>query len=266
MHLSPQARPGRATLLRWLPWPAPALLAWGLAWWVFGVALSTVNNAGLRFALASAVGALCAAAVASVWRRAIVALGFPVSGLVLGFAPSLPGWAWLLALLLLALMYPVRAWRDAPFFPTRRGALTGLDKHVAVSIDANILDAGCGLGHGLQALRAVWPQARFHGIEWSRGLACLAHLRCPWAQVKRGDMWGLSWANFDVVYVFQRPESMARALAKARSEMHAGAWLVSLEFEVPDEPPHARLSAPGERVVWVYGMPVNGPVKEPVKA
>ena len=79
-------------------------------------------------------------------------------------------------------------------------------------------------------------------------------------------MWGQSWANFDVVYVFQRPESMARALAKARSEMHAGAWLVSLEFEVPDEPPHARLSAPGERVVWVYGMPVNGPVKEPVKA
>jgi hypothetical protein len=65
-------------------------------------------------------------------------------------------------------------------------------------------------------------------------------------------MWTRSWAGHDLVYVFQRPESMARVHAKAEREMSGPAWLVSLEFAVPAVVPWARLQAPGRRTVWVY--------------
>src|SRR6185369_12336878 len=100
--------------------------------------------------------------------------------------------------------------------------LSGIDAHITLPPGASVLDAGCGLGHGLQALRAAWPQARVAGIERSGALAFLSRLRCPWARVERGDMWAASWAAHDLVYLFQRPESMARAFAKAESEMRSG--------------------------------------------
>jgi hypothetical protein len=182
----------------------------------------------------------------------IVAGGFPLSLLVTGVGGALPAWAWLLPLAALALAYPVTAWRDAPVFPTPRDALAGLDRHVALPPSASVLDAGCGLGHGLRALRAVWPQARIAGVEWSWPLAIATRLRCPWARVARGDMWRGSWAAHDLVYLFQRPESMARALAKADAEMRPGSWVVSLEFEAAGRAPHARMALASGRPIWVY--------------
>ncbi len=44
---------------------------------------------------------------------------------------------------------------------------------------------------------------------------------------------------------------MARAFAKAESEMAPGSWLVSLEFEVPGVVPAARVAS-GRRSVFVY--------------
>jgi SAM-dependent methyltransferase len=118
-----------------------------------------------------------------------------------------------------------------------------------------VLDAGCGLGHGLKALRGAWPACQLHGVEWSPVLALLSRLRCPWARVRRGDMWRRGWGAFDLVYVFQRPESMARAWRKACSEMPAGGWLVSLEFAVPGVRPWARIEAGRTRVLWFYCVP-----------
>jgi hypothetical protein len=86
-------------------------------------------------------------------------------------------------------------------------------------------------------------------------MAWLCRLRCRFAEVRRGDMWAPSWAAHDVVYLFQRPESMARAHAKALAELRPGAWLVSLEFEVPGVPPTLRLPAGARRSVWCYRMP-----------
>ena len=249
------APPIRPALLARLPlrWPLPALLAWGAGW----VAMTVLARTGtLAPGLAVAAGLLVAAApallAATFWRRAIVAAGFPVSLVVTGMGGVLPAWAWLLPLGALALAYPITAWRDAPVFPTPRDALAGLDRHVAMAPSARILDAGCGLGHGLQALRAVWPQARLAGIEWSWPLALATRLRCPWARVARGDMWRGSWAAHDLVYLFQRPESMARALAKADAEMRPGSWVVSLEFEAVGRRPHARMEMPSGRPVWIY--------------
>jgi hypothetical protein len=188
------------------------------------------------------------------WRRAIVAGGFPLSLAAAGLGAALPAWAWLLPLALLLAAYPVGAWRDAPVFPTPRDALSGIAGHVPLAPGASVLDAGCGLGHGLRALRAAWPQARLAGIEHSGALALAARLRCPWARVERGDMWRASWAGHDLVYLFQRPESMVRALAKAQAEMRPGSWLVSLEFPVPGRAADAVLHGPGGRPAWIYRL------------
>ena len=249
--------------LQSLRWPLPALLAWSSAWATW--ALLSWLGAGPAWALTGGIGAgaLLALGCDGHWRRAIAAAGFPLSAWASGAASAWPAWAWLLLLLPLLLAYPLRAWRDAPFFPTPAGALLGLQ--AAVGEPARVLDAGCGLGHGLRALRQLWPRAELQGVEWSPLLAFVAARLCPWAQVRRGDMWARSWAGADLVYVFQRPESMARVWDKARAELAAGAWLVSLEFAVPGLAPWATLRQPGQRPLWIYraGQGTQHSIKAP---
>jgi hypothetical protein len=101
-------------------------------------------------------------------------------------------------------------------------------------------------------LHRVWPQAQVEGVEWSAPMAWLCARRCAFARVCRGDMWALPWSGHALVYLFQRPESMARAWTKACAEMAPGSWLVSLEFSIPGVQPLHRLDAGGGRPVWVY--------------
>ncbi len=245
-------------------WPLPALLTWGLCW-----ALVTALRAaqapvwaswGLPLALGAAL-ALWPRVAATGWRQVFVAMGFPLSMLAAGQGASWPAWAWLLPLCLLLLAYPVRAWRDAPVFPTPPGALRALPSHVRLPDGASVLDAGCGAGDGLIALRQACPQAQLQGVEHSWLWWAVAVWRCRgWARVRRGDMWAGSWQAHDLVYLFQRPETMPRAWAKACDEMRPGSWLMSLEFEVTDAhghriPPQAQWRAEGGKPVWLYRVP-----------
>ncbi len=240
-----------------VPWPLPALLAWGTGWALF----MALRGRPEVQALALPAGVLAAAAWAwppqSAWRRLMIAMGFPLSALASGLAAGLPAWTWLLPLSLLALAYPLRAWRDAPLFPTPADALACLPQHIRLPRGACVLDAGCGLGHGLKALHAAWPEAHVEGIEWSWPLRLAAGWRCRFARVRQGDMWRLDWSGYDLVYLFQRPESMARALAKAEAQMPRGAWLASLAFEVPDARAHAVLRAEGGHPLWLYRIGEN---------
>jgi hypothetical protein len=248
----------------WRRWPLPALAAWAACWGLFA-ALAP------RLGPAPALAAALLLALALAWRqrgwsrRLWVGAGFPLSALALsvsaggadsaGAAGSLPAWAWLLPPLLLLTIYPLRAWRDAPLFPTPAGALDALAPRLSLPARPRMLDAGCGVGDGLLALRQAWPQARLQGLEWSWPLALLARWRCRGAQVRHGDMWQPgAWQGLDLVYLFQRPESMARAWAKACAEMPGG-WLLSLEFMVPGRAPDVAVSLPGGRVVAAWRLP-----------
>lgn len=243
------ARPRRT-----LPWPLPALLAWSLAWSLWITTTSSGLPAAAGFVLATLSAGLFAIGARTRWRLLMTLGGFPLSLALSGLAQGVAAALWLLPLALLAAAYPLRAWRDAPLFPTEADALEGLETLVPLPPMARVLDAGCGLGHGLQALQKVWPDARLEGIEWSWPIRLAAGLRCPWARIRQGDMWAASWAEHDLVYLFQRPESMNRAAEKALAEMRPGSWLVSLEFDVPGMRPHARLQNEGHRPVWIYAI------------
>ncbi len=134
--------------------------------------------------------------------------------------------------------------------------MQGLAAQLALPPGAKVLDAGCGLGDGLRALRQAWPQARVHGVEWSWVLRWACALRCPWASVRQGNMWVADWGPYHLVYLFQRPESMSRAAVKSMAEMPPGAWLVSLNFPLPDTPPTLSASLPDGRAVYAYQCPI----------
>ena len=74
--------------------------------------------------------------------------------------------------------------------------------------------------------------------------------------MQQGDLWAEDWRDYQMIYLFQRPETMARASAKARAEMLPGSWLVSLAFAVPDMSASAKLDETPQRghAVWIYRM------------
>lgn len=228
-------------------------MAWGGSWLLYAALLRALP-VWLAVLVATLAGVLLSVLAGTLWRRIAIAAGFPLSLLLSGVV-SLPGWAWLLPLLLVALVYPMNAWRDAPLFPTPAAALQDLARHAPLPDGAQVLDAGCGLGHGLRALRSVYPRAKLSGIEWSWPLRALAALLCPWARIRQGDMWKADWSAYDMVYLFQRPESMPRAVQKARAELRPGAWLVSLEFVAQELKPAARLQSVDGKPVWLYRAP-----------
>lgn len=243
-------------------WPLPAVLTWAAAWLLFRGLLG--QGAALQLALgtATALGVAFSLLGNTWWRRVLIAGGFPLSLALslpsLGLSAVLPAWAWLVPLVSLLAVYPLNAWRDAPLYPTPAQALDSLPQHAPLPDGARVLDAGCGLGHGLKALRRAYPQAQLFGLEWSWPLRALCALRCPWAQVRRADIWFADWSTYDMVYLFQRPESMPRAVAKAQAELRPGAWLVSLEFEAIGIKPSAQCGEPDGKMVWLYQAPLNG--------
>ncbi|MEK8034528.1 class I SAM-dependent methyltransferase [Ideonella sp. DXS29W] len=240
-----------------LVWPLPALITWAAAWGLF-VGLPRLGVGALAaFGLALAgVAAVAWRLPAPPWRKLILVAGFPLSIVATGSAAgALPAWAWLLPLGLLLAVYPMQAWRDAPVFPTPAGALTGLGARAALPAGARVLDAGCGSGAGLRALHHEYPSAQLHGLEWSWPLTTLCALRCRFARVRRGDIWAADWSGYQLVYLFQRPESMPRAMDKATRELRPGAWLVSLEFEATDWRAQATLRNVDGKPVWLYQAP-----------
>lgn len=219
--------------------------------------LASGLSAPLALAAASALGVGFSLLAGTWWRRAIVGVGFPLSMALMALSgmASLPPWTWLLPLGLLLLIYPLNAWRDAPLFPTPAHALRDLAAQAPLKEGALVLDAGCGLGDGLMALREAYPMARLHGLEWSWPLRVVSAWRCPWARIRQGDIWRADWRGYDLVYLFQRPESMPRAVTKAQAELKAGAWLASLEFEAIALRAQSSLRCPDGRTVWLYHAP-----------
>lgn len=231
-------------------WPLPALAAWSLGWLLWHT-LPAPWDLPLS-SLPAVVVAWWVNGVARTMRRLVLVLGWVLSLWLLVGVDRWPAWWWLVALAVLLLAYPLSAWRDAPVFPTPEGALDALPTRVALPLQAAVLDAGCGTGAGLQALRRAFPNAEHHGVERGWLLVWWARWRCPWAVIFHDDIWRQSWSGYALVYLFQRPESMGRAWEKAQQEMSDGAWLVSLEFPVHGRRAHARWTLEGGRSLWLY--------------
>ena len=230
-----------------LRWPLPALFAWISSWALYLGLGAYIFPDMLAWLIATAWSLFLMRYGLTPMRRFLIAIGFPLSMLVTIGAMSVPSWVWPLLMVLVLLIYPKRAWQDAPLFPTPSQALRDVPSHAPLGADARILDAGSGLGDGLMALRQAYPHARLDGMEMSWLLRFLSALRCPWASIRQGDIWAADWGDYDMVYLFQRPESMPRAVQKAEMDLKRGAWLASLEFEARELQPQAIVQCPDGR-------------------
>jgi hypothetical protein len=241
-------------------WPLPALVAWGASWGLYLLLLQVDAPAWVALGLAAMLGGVFTVFASTPWRRIFVVAGFPLSLLASGLAGAVPAWAWLLPLAALLLLYPLNAWRDAPLFPTPVGALRGLGETVMLpGTSPRIVDAGCGMGDALRELQSEYPSAKLEGLEYSWPLRFACALRCRLigvkARIQRADIWKADWSPYAMVYLFQRPESMARAVRKAERELRCGAWMASLEFEAEGLRPTARHVCEDGRTVWLYQAP-----------
>jgi len=250
---------GKVTAKRWV-WPLPALFAWLVGWALVLAVIYAGSGPGWALLWGTVPALWVQSHVPGLLRKVVVLAGLPLSlALTLGLS-AVPPWAWLALLALLLSLYPLRAWRDAPLFPTPVEALRELPSVVQLPAHARVLDAGSGLGHGMAALRRAFPEAHIEGVEGSLVWVLLSRWRLlagafrsrADGRVRHGDMWATSWSGFSLVYLFQRPESMARAWQKGQDDLAAGGWMVSLEFEVPGQPATHRLTCPDGRPLWIY--------------
>ena len=142
-----------------MTWPVPALLAWGSSWLIFkGLQMAGLSET-IALIVAAFWGGFLSKLVHTPMRKALIVLGFPLSMVASSATITVPPLGWLFLLGLIVLVYPRKAWRDAPLFPTPKKALRELQQHITLPAGARILDAGSGMGDGLLALRDAFPRA-----------------------------------------------------------------------------------------------------------
>lgn len=235
-------------------WARPlGVAAFWLAQWAGYVALAA-NGVERHTAFIVAAGAAIFAVrrAQGGTRKALLVAGFPASfaALLLAHHAGLPGWAWLAPLAAGLLIFPRLSQEDAPLWFSPKGALDQLAEAAPLGPGARVMDAGSGAGHGLRALARAYPEAAVSGVEASGVLCALSRRWASPATVTQADLWSVSWATEDLVYLFLRPEAMASALDKAAAEMKSEAWVASLEFALPA--PADWTGKAGNKTVYAY--------------
>ena len=229
-------------MFRWLP---PALLAWAACRSLFhrdvarGGAAATGARAGRR--ARSRARAACGHALAAHLRSGGLRLagGFRIGAAV-------PAGLRLLALGALALIYPLNTGAMRPC--SRRRRRCRLARVWCRCRPRRVLDAGCGLA---TACASCIASTRRRSLPaWNGAGRCVSP--APGAAPSRASRArpGASDWSQDLVYLFQRPESMPRALTAPRAA--PGRSLASLNSEAPEGAPAPCRCRAGAKLVWLY--------------
>ncbi len=154
---------------------------------------------------------------------------------------QLPAWLYLLAVVLLALVFWGTVKGDVPLFLSSTSVADALSAIIGQENALTFADLGAGIGS------VVAPLAEKQGIRadaWER--APLPWLICAWrcrklptVSVKRTNLWRSDLAHYDVVFAFLSPAVMVALGEKVRREMRPGKLLVSSSFPIPDWEPES---------------------------
>ncbi|HYD96932.1 MAG TPA: class I SAM-dependent methyltransferase [Noviherbaspirillum sp.] len=165
---------------------------------------------------------------------------FPVALVTFG-ALQLPSWIFLVAFLLLLCLYWTTFRTQVPYYPSSRQAWEAVNALLPVGRALRVIDIGSGFGGFAMHLAQARPESEVTGIElaplpWLAS-AMRARFRRSRARFIRGDYEKLDLACYDVVFAYLSPAAMPSLWCKAKSEMRAGALLLSHEFPIPGMAP-----------------------------
>ncbi len=142
-------------------------------------------------------------------------------------------------------------WGDAPLVGTQRKKLARMLELAKLTNQDHVIDLGSGDGRLVfGAARAGVKQAvgyEIHPLLVWRSRLFAKLFRLPNARFVRQSFWDVSFAEADVVFVYQLPRAMIRLAKKFTDELPAGARIISNTFELPGWEPIQR-----EEGIWVY--------------
>ncbi|MEM0464859.1 MAG: class I SAM-dependent methyltransferase [Pyrobaculum sp.] len=133
------------------------------------------------------------------------------------------------AAVILHLLWPFLVGRGGAYSTSSARAAEWAFRRIGVA-GRRVYDLGCGYGVVLALARKMGAVPLGVEIDPIRWLIC--SLRCG-CRVILGDMFQVSLADADVVYIFQWPSVNARLAEKFLRELRPGAYVVSYMWEVP---------------------------------
>lgn len=161
---------------------------------------------------------------------------------------NLPSWLYLVAFLLLFLVYSNVSTERVPLYLTNRTTWVALSHLLREETEVEgaqngrrrrFVDLGCGVGGTLAYLSCAHPDWDFVGVENAPGPYVLSRIRL-WnstnAKIEFKSLWDVDLSTFDVVYAFLSPAPMPRLLTQAARDLKPGAVLISNSFWAPDIP------------------------------
>lgn len=184
--------------------------------------------------------------MASWWRW--IHFCFPIAMLILN-TWQLPNELYLVGFIVTLSLFWTTFRTQVPFYPSRPAVWRQVAKLMPEHQTMRLIDIGSGLGDMSMYIANVRPRSRVEGIEIAPLPWLISFVRGKLsrsnAQFTLGDYRAINFANYDIVFAYLSPAAMLALWQKARFEMKPGSLLISLEFEIPNNPPSMRIAGYG---------------------
>ncbi len=166
----------------------------------------------------------------------------------------LPSWLYLVAVMILALVFWGTIKGDVPLFLSSSAVANTLIAIVDQENAQTIADLGAGIGSVVLPLtkhRAAtidaWEQAP---LPWF-----ICSWRCrnqPTITVKRANFWHSDLSHYDLVFAFLSPAVMVALGKKIKQEMKTGTLFISSSFPIPDWEPESIIYPEDRRQTMLF--------------
>ncbi len=174
------------------------------------------------------------------WWLPIHALFLPTAIALLSL--QLPSWLYLLAVMLLGLVFWGTVKGDVPLFLSSSAVADAVALIVEREKAATFADLGAGVGSVAVPLGGQNPLLLVDAWEQAPLPWLITRWRCTKllnVRVKRASLWSCNLGRYDVVFAFLSPLVMKQLGEKIIHEMRSGSLFISSSFPVPDWEPES---------------------------
>ncbi len=167
---------------------------------------------------------------------------------------QLPSWLYLLAALLMALVFWGTVKGDVPLFLSSTAVATAVADIVDREKATAFADLGAGVGSVAVPLaqhrRLIVDAWEYAPLPW-----LITAWRCrklPNATVKRASLWNCNLARYEVVFAFLSPLVMVKLGEKIIDEMPSGSLFISSSFPIPNWEPESIVNIKDRRKTILF--------------